>query len=287
MFQLLFRLFSISFVSMDRLTHFLQRFELHAQLLHNGALQTPLTRPRASIGGTLHVVLAGAAVLLHGRKRLQLSGPSVVFFARSAAHNLSATADDAYVVSATVAFGRGDENPMLQGMPSPLVTQASDLADLAPLLGVLSAEAQELRCGHTTMIERLLEALLIRLMRMTIESRLMDAGLIAGLAEPRLAKALTAMHAVPDAPWDLDHLAAVAGMSRSRFAGLFTDVMGMPAGEYLRAWRIGLAKGMLRAGRPIKMVAADVGYGSAMAFSRAFSQMVGTSPKRWLLANAG
>lgn len=271
---------------MDRLTHFLQRFDLRSQILHNGALPTPVFIRRATLGGTLHVVLAGAAELRLGRKRTPLHAPAVAFLARPAAHSVTAANDtDTLVLSATISFGRGDENPMLQGMPHSLIINGSDLAELGPLLSMLSGEVEAQRCGHATLVERLLEVLVIRLLRMSIEMRTVDAGLIAGLAEPRLAKALTAMHASPEAQWDLDHLAAIAGMSRSRFAGVFADVMGMPAGEYLRAWRIGLGKGMLRAGRPVKAVATDVGYGSAMAFSRAFSQVVGTSPRRWLLAN--
>lgn len=270
---------------MDRLTHFLQRFELHAQLLHGGALRAPLDRPRAALGGTLHVVLAGGVEMRHARRLARLDGPSVVLFPRPLAHRLAPATDDACVLSAAVTFGRGDENPMLRGMPSPLLVRKDDLADLKPLLDLMRMEALGHRCGHATMIERMLEALFIRLMRKAIESSVVDAGLLAGLAEPRLAKALTAMHAAPEAPWDLDQLAAAAGMSRSRFAALFAQVMGLPAGEYLRAWRIGLARRMLREGRPIKLVAAEVGYGSAMAFSRAFAQVVGTSPRRWLLSN--
>ena len=271
---------------MDRLTHFLQRFDLRAQVLHDGPLPTPLIVPRSSLGAMLHVVFAGAFELRLARKRTPLHAPAAVFLARPAAHSVVAAGDtDAVLLSAAIAFGRGDENPLLQGMPHPLVMAGNDLDDVGPLLGMLSAEAEGRRCGHATLIERLSEALVIRLLRMSIETRTVDAGVIAGLAEPRLAKALTAMHASPEAQWDLDHLAAIAGMSRSRFAGLFTEVLGMPAGEYLRAWRIGLAKRMLRAGRPVKAVAADVGYGSSMAFSRAFSQVVGASPRRWLSAN--
>jgi AraC-like DNA-binding protein len=71
-------------------------------------------------------------------------------------------------------------------------------------------------------------------------------------------------------------------MSRSRFAARFTQVVGLPAGEYLARWRVGLAKGLLRRGRPVKQVAIEVGYGSASAFARVFAQVVGQTPSGWL-----
>lgn len=268
---------------MDRLTHFLQRFDLQAQVLHNGALRTPLTMPRSATEGVMHVVRSGRVSVQYGRARKPLEGPAVAFFARPVAHNISPSRDgEACVLSANVAFGLGDENPVLQGMPRLLVLEAGDLSDLKPLLMVLFAEAQGQRCGHATMMERLVEALVIRLLRLSIENRVVDVGVMAGLAEPRLAKALTAIHAAPDRHWDVESMAAVASMSRSRFAALFSEVVGTPAGEYLKRWRIGLAKRMLRAGRPIKLIAGDVGYGSAMAFGRAFRQVAGASPRQWL-----
>jgi AraC-like DNA-binding protein len=77
-------------------------------------------------------------------------------------------------------------------------------------------------------------------------------------------------------------MAARAGMSRSRFAEHFSAVMGVPAAEYLKRWRVGLAKRMLRDGRPVKQVALDVGYGSSAAFGRAFGQIEGATPTGWL-----
>ena len=46
-------------------------------------------------------------------------------------------------------------------------------------------------------------------------------GVLAGLADPRLAKALTAMHEAPKKSWTLEDLAGIAGMSRTRFAEHF------------------------------------------------------------------
>jgi AraC-like DNA-binding protein len=53
--------------------------------------------------------------------------------------------------------------------------------------------------------------------------------------------------------------------------------------EYLLAWRMALAKDLLRGG-PIALdeVARRVGYGSASTFSTAFSRHVGQPPGRFM-----
>lgn len=43
-----------------------------------------------------------------------------------------------------------------------------------------------------------------------------------------------------------------------------------------------LARGWLREGRPIKLLADDLGYASPSALSRAFTARVGLSPRDWL-----
>jgi AraC-like DNA-binding protein len=133
-------------------------------------------------------------------------------------------------------------------------------------------------------VDRLAEVLVIQLLRYAIEQRLIDGGLLAGLADPRLVRALNAIHADPRLAWTLEAMADVAGMSRARFAARFTRVLGSAPGDYLTGWRLGLARSLLRRGLPVKQVADDVGYGSASAFARAFSQRVGLPPTDWLAA---
>jgi AraC-like DNA-binding protein len=71
-------------------------------------------------------------------------------------------------------------------------------------------------------------------------------------------------------------------MSRARFAAQFTERAGSPPGDYLTALRMGLAQRLLSRGQPLEAVAAEVGYGSANALSRAFQQRIGQTPSDWL-----
>ena len=269
---------------MDRLTDFLQRFDLRARVLHNGALTRPL-RVEASEGrGRLHLLRSGSVQLVGpGRRQCTVGEPSLIFLARSARHELRGLEGNRPdLLSAAVDFGAGDENPLLQGLALPLRLPLHDIPDMAALFSVLLDEAAGRRCGHAAVLDRLVEVLVVRLLRLAIERRLMDRGVMAGLSDPRLARALTALHAEPQVGWTLERMAARAGMSRSRFAEHFSALMGVPAAEYLKRWRVGLAKRMLREGRPVKQVALEVGYGSSASFGRAFGQIEGATPTVWL-----
>jgi AraC-like DNA-binding protein len=90
-----------------------------------------------------------------------------------------------------------------------------------------------------------------------------------------------APHEAPQSEWTLDSLADLAGLSCSVFAGQFRDTVGCTPGVYLQRWGIGPAQRALRLGRPLKLIAQEVGYGSEAALSRAFKVQTGLSPRDW------
>jgi AraC-like DNA-binding protein len=77
-------------------------------------------------------------------------------------------------------------------------------------------------------------------------------------------------------------MAKSAALSRSAFFERFQRRVGVPPMEYLLAWRMALAKDLLRrrAG-PVSEIAARVGYGSASTFSVAFARHVGRPPTQF------
>lgn len=155
---------------------------------------------------------------------------------------------------------------------------------------MLFAETESVRCGQRLLADKLFEVVLIQLLRWLVDhpdEAGIQAGLMAGLADPRLARALVAMHQAPGASWTLAALAQEAGMSRSAFAAAFRDAVGQPPADYLADWRLALAQARLRQGRPVKVIAAELGYANASALSRAFSRKLGASPRGWLDQPAG
>lgn len=272
----------------DRLTGLLHRFGLQAGVLHSGTLCAPLDFEQRQGVSHLHLLRQGSVeVPVPGGCNLRLSRPCAVFYPRSWRHRIVADASGAELLSAAIDFGSGDANPLLRGLPPMMCLPLSEMPSLETTLGILFVEATSRRCGHSTVLDRLTEVLFVQLLRYAIERQLIQGGVVAGLADARLARALTAMHDDPASAWSLTLLAARAGMSRSRFAARFSAVVGIPAMEYLTRWRIGVAKGMLKHGHPPKVVAQEVGYGRSSTFGRAFAHVVGRTPTAWLQARDG
>ena len=76
-------------------------------------------------------------------------------------------------------------------------------------------------------------------------------------------------------------------MSRTHFMTTFHKVAGTTPMAYLTAWRLTLARRHLQAGDAVKSVSRRVGFGSAAAFSRAFSPAYGQPPASYRLCDAG
>jgi transcriptional regulator GlxA family with amidase domain len=152
---------------------------------------------------------------------------------------------------------------------------------LSVLVKLVREESLEQRPGRDHVLVRLVEVLLVEALR-SIAEKDAPAGLLRGLADTKLAAAMRLMHGDPSRSWTVEELAKKAALSRSAFFVRFTHAVGLPPMEYLLAWRMALAKDLLRRGdTAIATVAERVGYGSASAFSTAFSRHVGQPPSRY------
>lgn len=152
---------------------------------------------------------------------------------------------------------------------------------LSVLVTLLTEESALQRAGRDLVLSRLVEILLVESLRST-QTADAPAGLLRGLGDVRLADAIRQMHGDPARAWTMAELAREAALSRSAFFDRFTRNVGMPPMEYLMAWRMALAKDLLRReGLDIAEIAERVGYGSASTFSTAFSRHVGVPPGRY------
>lgn len=95
----------------------------------------------------------------------------------------------------------------------------------------------------------------------------------------RLQRVRAAIHADLARDWSLDDLADVAALSRFHFHRVFTAMTGESPAEALRRLRLNAAAHLLvREAPPLATVARSVGYGDAVAFSRAFRAAYGLTP---------
>lgn len=163
----------------------------------------------------------------------------------------------------------------------PRLVHIQGINRLATLMQLVNDEALAARPARDVVLEHLLEVLLIEALRSTGGT---DAspGLLRGLADARLAIAIRRMHESPNRPWTVAQLAKEATLSRSSFYERFGRAVGVAPMEYLLAWRMALAKDLLRRKEAgIAKIAEQVGYSSASTFSVAFTRHVGLPPARY------
>lgn len=183
---------------------------------------------------------------------------------------------DVRMVAGHCHFGSPDAALLVSRLPQ--VIHVHGEQRLATLVQLVGEETGTQRPAREAVLGRLLEVLLIEALRSTTGKGACP-GLARGLADPRLAGAIRAMHEHPARPWTVAQLAKEAALSRSAFFERFGRTLGAPPMEYLLAWRMALAKDALRRhSASIASVAESVGYSSASTFSTAFSRHVGCPP---------
>ena len=272
---------------MDRLQSLLQRFTVSAHLFYSGPLCGIHDFDGSNGRGQLHLVRRGPVEARHSvAADARIDQPSLLLYPRLLAHRFITDAQTgADLACADITLGSDSASPIAQALPSVVIMPLTELPAATAVLALLFDEAFSENCGRRYLVDRLFEVVLVLILRRLLDGDRLRTGALAGLAHPQLAKALVAMHDAPAQPWTLARLAQQAGMSRSRFAEVFARVVGVPAATYLARYRISLAQDLLRRERPLALIADDVGYGSAAALSRAFSQHSGCSPRAWLRAN--
>jgi AraC-like DNA-binding protein len=167
----------------------------------------------------------------------------------------------------------------------PALVHVRGVERLATLVRLVNEESSTQNSGRELVLTRLVEVLLIEALRSSSGE---DAppGLLRGLADARIAHAMRLIHSNPERAWTVAQLATKAAVSRSTFFERFTRAVGMAPMEYLLAWRMAVAKDLLRReDLALAEVAERVGYGSASTFSTAFSRYVGQSPGRYARAS--
>lgn len=279
----------------DRLSGLLERFPVRAQLSFTGTLcgVQSFTPPPGT--GYLHLLRRGTLQVTHPPRqgapaRLELDEPTLLFYPRAITHHFhNPPVEGADFTCAQLQFDGGQAHPLVRTLPGLIVLPLARVEGLGVALDLLFAETDRVRCGHRLLADRLFEVVLIQTLRWLLDhpdEAGVPPGLVTGLSDPRLARALVALHDAPGAPWSLEQLAGRAGMSRTSFSQRFRDLVGQTPAAYLADWRIGLAQAGLRQGASIKQLAGDLGYANPSALSRAFVARAGCSPRDWLRASS-
>ena len=186
---------------------------------------------------------------------------------------------DLRMVAGHCSFGSPDAALLVSLLPQFVHVRGEQR--LATLVQLVREETRETRPAREVVLSRLLEVLLIEALRSSTGTN-SPPGLVRGLADARLALAIRSMHERPTQSWTVAELAKEAALSRSTFFERFQREVGVPPMEYLLAWRMALAKDMLRRNEArMAEIAERVGYSSASTFSVAFTRHVGRPPSQY------
>lgn len=187
----------------------------------------------------------------------------------------------AVMISGTYQVRGEISSRLLSALPQILVLPGD--AWQSPLPGLLSEEVVRDEPGQEVVLDRLLDLLLIAVLRAWFSRP--EAGApswYAAQSDPVVGPALRLLHDDPAQAWTVAALAARTGVSRAALGRRFTELVGEPPMSYLTQWRLSLAADLLREpDATIGAVARKVGYGSPFALSAAFKRVRGVSPQQY------
>lgn len=294
----------------DRLTQALHTLRMRGTFYCHAELTGPWALEMPAVPGTLsfHVLTAGACWLrLDGTEPVELRAGELALVPHARGHDLLSTPDasparrvdrlpqdyltDHYsvlrhggggpstqLICGVVGFEEPAARELLRALP-PLLRAGSDGA-VRDTVRLMADELVRPRPGGEAVATRLADILVVQAVRGWLEhDPAARQGWLLALDDDRLGRALEAVHAQPGRRWTLDLLARTATMSRSSFAARFTALVGEPPMAYVTRWRMRLAESRLAEGTTtVAALAAELGYQSEAAFSRAFTRTVGRTP---------
>lgn len=173
-------------------------------------------------------------------------------------------------------------NGLVKALPSvmPLTPPIGD--PLRDVIALLSRELASVEPGQNTVLDRLLDILLVLAIRTSFRDSTTTPRWYRAAADPRLKRALQMMHESPGHAWSVPELAKLSGLSRAAFARAFGDALGQTPMQYLMDWRMALARDHLRnSEKDLAEIANLIGYGSPYAFATAFRRHHAMPPGTW------
>jgi AraC family transcriptional regulator, activator of mtrCDE len=255
-----------------------------------------------------HIVIQGSAVIDRQDQRpLSLQAGEVLLLPHGDRHVVRAPCSDGLAGRTATAFHNGlrlrtsvgvtqdtellcgrlhfedaPENLILAALPDVVVLQVGEptlQARYRPLLQGIREELAEARPGALGIARSLASALFMMMLRAHLETVGSAAGVFQLLSRPATMRAVLAMMNDPTRAWSLDELADVAAMSRASLVRAFHKA-GAPAPlAFLAELRLAIARRRLSdGGASLERIAAEVGYHSQTAFSRAFVRKYGMRP---------
>lgn len=241
---------------------------------------------------TIHASAGDIVVLPRGARHV-VRGPMLPpgtqpFRMEAIAHNDSATGSNTMsghqteIICGRLHFEHAHQNFVLCALPDEIVITTSDGPDAARMRQLIAAIKDEIdsgRVGVSAIATDLASALFVMVFRVQLERERAGSGLLGLLAHRQAGRAVIAMLQDLGRPWTLDALAQRANASRASLVRMFQRLAQVPPLEFLSELRLELAcRKLATSGLPLGEIAAEIGYQSESAFSRAFRRRFGMPP---------
>lgn len=205
----------------------------------------------------------------------QPTGPWVLGFGKDGARS--------ELICAAFACAAGSADPLLSSLPRVIHLRGAETESLEPILVLAEREMRASGQALDAVLARLAEILVVEAVRAYVKTLAPgEGGWLRALHDPQIASVLRVIHADPARRWTLAALAGLASMSRTSLATRFRALVGTSVHAYIARLRMITAATLLEDPKRPKLarVAAQVGYGSEAAFSRAFLREMGVAPTK-------
>lgn len=301
--------------STDRLARVLHTLRMRSTFYSHAELGEPWAFEMPAIPGSIsfHVLTTGTCWLrLPGADPLQLHAGDLALVPHGLGHDLASaehgtpgprvdllpqqyltdhysllqyggTGRSTQMICGIVSFDDPAARELMHTLPQVLyiggdtVSTASSIRDT---LRLMASELSQPQPGGEAVATRLADILVVQAIRAWLSTNLdTGAGWLRAIQDPRIGRALEAIHTEPGGEWTLERLAQVATLSRSSFSTRFTELVGEAPIAYLTRWRMNIAHARLRdENTTVSRLAAELGYQSEAGFNRAFTRIIGCTP---------
>jgi AraC-like DNA-binding protein len=191
--------------------------------------------------------------------------------------------EETTLICGAVRFDHPAARQLVQLLPRMIHIQSGASAQsqwMQSTLRLMAAEAVGQQPGGETIVTRLADILVVQAIRgWLLEQPEQRRGWLSALQDDRIGPTLVEVHRDPVRSWTVESLAEAALMSRSAFSARFTELLEESPMQYVTRWRMYYAGDRLRhENRTVAECAAELGYHSEAAFSRAFKRVMHETP---------
>ena len=130
------------------------------------------------------------------------------------------TDHETQLVCGHFAFDDKASHPIMDALPSHIHVPNFGHGShewLESTLRIIGSEAGRHGMGGDLIALKLSEIIFVQALRIYLNTEGREMPVLAGFADPNIARALGAMHENPSHPWSLEDLASLAGLSRTAF----------------------------------------------------------------------